>query len=154
MHFSNAALLSGALIDLDGTWLIQLALFFLALFLLRSLIFKPMIRLFEAREIAIDGARKEAKQMEKDAVTKADTFEDEMRAIRVKAQEERDRLRQEGLRLERSILDRVRKDTSRNLEEAEAKLGSERRRVRAEIDETIPSMARQMASRLLGRELS
>jgi F-type H+-transporting ATPase subunit b len=145
---------SGALIDLDGTILVQLAVFFIALVVLRALVFKPMLRVFEAREEAIDGARREARRMEQEARAAGDKFDDEMRSLRSSATAERERLRQEGQRLERTILDKVRQETQRELGDAEAQLQTEARRLRADIDATIPKLAAQIAEKLLGREVA
>ncbi|MEM9189871.1 MAG: ATP synthase F0 subunit B [Myxococcota bacterium] len=150
----NAALLSGSIIDLDGTLFVQLALFTVLFFILKSLVFKPMVKLFEAREEAIEGAREDAKRMEKEAAEKADTFEEEMREVRLKAQAERDKLRVEGARLERAVLDKVREETRQTMAQAEKNLTQEATRVRKEIDATIPKLANEMAGRLLGRELN
>jgi len=76
-----------------------------------------------------------------------------MRKIRLDAGQERDRLRQEGARLERTILDKVRKETQKTLQEAEEKLGTERRRIRGEIDTSVPALSRDIATRILGREV-
>ncbi|MBW2465395.1 MAG: ATP synthase F0 subunit B, partial [Deltaproteobacteria bacterium] len=112
MTFLTSALLSGgSILDLDGTIFVQLAIFFIAFFILRELVFKPMMTLFDAREEAIDGARKEAKAMEQEALDKGVTFDEEMRKVRLEAGEERDKLRGEGQRLEREMLDKVRSET-------------------------------------------
>ena len=77
-----AVLLSGgAVIDLDGSLLIQLAIFFAAFFLLRHLVFRPMTALFDAREAAIDGAKREARSIETDAEDKLKAFESEMKKV-------------------------------------------------------------------------
>jgi F-type H+-transporting ATPase subunit b len=150
----TSVLLSGDnIIDFDGTLVVQLVIFFIAFFVLRSLVFKPMIALLDARETSIEGARQDAKRMQKEASEKAEAFEEEMRKLRTTAQAERDRLRQEGLRLERTVLEKVRQETSKTLSEAEARLESERTRVRTEIQATIPKLASEIASRLLGRDV-
>lgn len=41
-----------------------MGLFFVALLVLHTLIFKPLLKVFEAREEAIDGAKDAAKQFE------------------------------------------------------------------------------------------
>ncbi len=151
---STAILAGGSIIDLDGTLFVHLVIFFLAFFILRSLVFKPMVRLFEAREEAIDGARADARQMEKDAAKKADAFEEEMRKVRLEAGTERDKLRQEGLRLERTILEKVRQETQQSVVDAEKKLADEAARIRREIQTSVPILAREMATKLLGREVS
>ena len=84
-----------------------------------------MVALFEARENAIEGAKLEALRLQDEASAEGEEFEVEMRRIRLQAGEERDRLRAEGKRLERTVLDRVREETDRQLAEADAKLSSE-----------------------------
>jgi F-type H+-transporting ATPase subunit b len=154
MQLLTSVLLSGDnIIDFDGTLVVQLVIFFIAFFILRSLVFKPMIALLDARETSIEGARQEAKRMQKEAAEKGDAFEEEMRKLRVTAQAERDRLRQEGLRLERTVLEKVREETSKNLTDAQVRLDSERTRIRAEVQTNIPKLASEIASRLLGREV-
>lgn len=151
---STAILAEGSIIDFDGTLLVHIVIWFVAFFMLRALVFKPMVALFEAREAAIDGARAEARQMEKDAAKKADAFEEEMRQVRIEAGAERDKLRQEGLRLERTVLEKVQKETQASIASAEKRLEQEAAQIRQEIHATIPGLARQMASKLLGREVS
>ena len=156
MQLLSSAVLAGggSVIDLDGTFLVHIVLFFITLLILRALVFKPMIALFQAREDAIDGARAEAREMQKEATKKADAFEEEMRQVRREAGAERDKLRQEGMRLERAILEKVRKETQASVAAAEEKLGHEAARLRRDIEQSVPLLARDMAKKLLGREVS
>ena len=72
---------------------------------------------------------------------------------RHQAGEERDRLRAEGKRLERTVLDQVHRDTDRQLTEADSKLEAEVAKLRADIERSIPALARQIASKMLNREV-
>jgi len=154
MNLLFTALLSeGSIIDLDGTIWIQLGLFAIAFFVFRPLIFRPMVALFEAREQAIEGAKLEALRLQDEAAAEGEEFEEEMRRLRLEAGEERDRLRAEGKRLERTVLDRVREETDRQLAEAEGRLQRERTKLRSELTEAVPSLAKQIASKVLNREV-
>jgi len=154
MNVLFTALLSeGSIIDLDGTIWIQLGLFAVAFLVFRPLIFRPMIALFEARENAIEGAKLEALRLQDEASAESEEFEVEMRKLRLQAGEERDRLRAEGKRLERTVLDQVHRDTDRQLTEADSKLESEVAKLRADIERSIPALARQIASKMLNREV-
>jgi F-type H+-transporting ATPase subunit b len=154
MNVLFTALLSeGSIIDLDGTIWIQLGLFAVAFFVFKPLIFRPMVALFEARENAIEGAKLEALRLQDEASAESEEFEDEMRRLRLQAGEERDRLRAEGKRLERTVLDRVREETDKQLAEADAKLKTEAAHLRVEIDQSIPLLAKQIASKMLNREV-
>ena len=154
MNVLFTALLSeGSIIDLDGTIWIQLVLFGIAFFLLRPLVFRPMVTLFESRENAIEGSKLEALQLQDEAAAESEEFDEEMRRLRLQAGEERDRLRAEGKRLERAVLDRVREETDRQLAEADKKLASEASKLRADVKTSIPALAQQIASKLLNREV-
>ena len=154
MNVLFTALLSeGSIIDLDGTIWIQLALFGIAFFLLRPLVFRPMIALFEARENAIEGSKLEALRLQDEAAAEGEEFEEEMRRIRLQAGEERDRLRAEGKRLERAVLERVREETDKQLGAADKQLATEASKLRAELTGSVPVLARQIASKLLSREV-
>jgi F-type H+-transporting ATPase subunit b len=154
MNVLFTALLSeGSIIDLDGTIWIQLGLFAVAFFVFRPLIFRPMIALFEAREKAIEGSKLEALRLQDEASAESEEFDAEMRRLRLQAGEERDRLRAEGKRLERTVLDRVREETDKLLADADAKLKTEASKLRTDIDQSIPALAKQIASKMLSREV-
>ena len=154
MNVLFTALLSeGSIIDLDGTIWIQLGVFAVAFILFRPLIFRPMIALFEARENAIEGAKVEALRLQDEAAAESEEFDEEMRRLRLQAGEERDRLRAEGKRLERTVVDRVREETNRQLAEADAKLETEAARLRTDLDQGVPALAQQIASKMLSREV-
>ena len=154
MNVLSTALLSeGSIIDLDGTIWIQLVLFGIAFFLLRPLVFRPMIALFEARENAIEGSKLEALRLQDEAAAESEEFDEEMRRLRLQAGEERDRLRAEGKRLERTVLDRVREETDKQLADADKQLATEAAKLRADIDATVPALATQIATKLLNREV-
>ena len=154
MNVLFTALLSeGSIIDLDGTIWIQLGLFAVAFFVFRPLIFRPMIALFEARENAIEGSKLEALRLQDEASAESEEFDTEMRRLRLQAGEERDRLRAEGKRLERTVLDRVREETEKQLAAADAQLRTEAAKLRAEIDGSVLTLAKQIASKMLNREV-
>jgi F-type H+-transporting ATPase subunit b len=151
--FLSVLLSGGSIIDLDGTLFVQLAMFFVAFALLYGLVFKPMIAVLEAREQAIDGAKNEAKQLEQDVKDKQATFDAELRKVRGNAGEERERLRAEALELERKLLERVRVETTSLMNDAKAQLEVEARSARAELAAGRNDLAREIASKVIGREV-
>jgi F-type H+-transporting ATPase subunit b len=154
MNVLFTALLSeGSIIDLDGTIWLQLGLFTVAFLVFRPLIFRPMVALFEAREQAIEGSKLEALRLQDEASAEGEEFDVQMRRLRLQAGEERDRLRAEGKRLERTVMDRVREETDKQLSEADAKLKAEAAKLRTEIDQSVPALAKQIASKMLNREV-
>jgi F-type H+-transporting ATPase subunit b len=149
-----AALLSGgSIIDLDGTVFVQAAMFFIAFGVLYALVFKPMVAMLEAREEAIDGAKETARRLDVEVKEKQASFEAELRKVRGASGEERDRLRSEGQEIERKLLDRVRTETQGMVTEARLRLDSEAALARQELSTQRPQLAREIANKLLGREV-
>lgn len=149
---TGALLSGGAIIDLDGTIVFQLVTFGLVFLVLRSLVFKPMLALFDAREKAIDGAKLAAKNLETDADTALKSFEAQVKAAKVEAAVERDRLRADGQRLERELVAKARVDADKTLADATATMNGEAEAVRAHMKTSVPQIAAQIAEKLLGRK--
>jgi F-type H+-transporting ATPase subunit b len=151
--FLGVLLQGGSIIDLDGTMFVQLAMFFIAFFVLWLLVFKPMVAVLDARERAIDGAKEDAKHLEHEVKEKQATFESELRKVRGAAGEERERLRAEGLELERKLLDSVRSETTAMVNDAQTQLEVKARAVRGELARSSTELAREIASKVIGREV-
>jgi F-type H+-transporting ATPase subunit b len=152
--FTPVFLSGGAVIDVDGSLLIQLAIFFIAFEMMRRLVFRPMIALFDAREASIDGAKREARRLEGEAEEKLRAFETEMKKVRTEAGAERDVIRQDAARLERELLSKAREDADTMMGEAEAKMEREASKIRADMKASVPVLAGQIATKLLGREVA
>jgi len=151
--FLGALLSGGSIIDLDGTVFVQLAMFFVAFVVLYVLVFKPMVALLDARDLAIEGAKDEAKHLDAEVLEKQASFEAELKRVQGTAGEERERLRAEGQELERKLLETVRVETTQLLNDAKAQLDTESATARSELVAQRPELARIIASRVLGREV-
>jgi F-type H+-transporting ATPase subunit b len=144
---------SGPVLDVDATLFIYLGVFWLLFFALRAAVFKPAMQVFDEREKAIDGAKLEARQLEGEAEGKLASFEQQVSRVRAEASAERDRLRADGVKLERSLTERVRVETEQMVRDSEQKLADESARLRKEIATGAPVLGRQIAEKLLGREV-
>ena len=144
----------GALIDLDGTVVFQLATITALFFVLRGWVFTPMLALFDAREKAIDGAKAAAKSLETDADAALSEFEVKVKAAKVEAAAERDRLRADGARLERELVASARQQSDATLAEASRSMSEQAEAVRAHMSTHVPALAGQIAEKLLGRKAS
>jgi F-type H+-transporting ATPase subunit b len=151
--FLGALLSGGSIIDLDGTVFVQLAMFFVAFVVLYGLVFKPMVALLDARDLAIEGAKDEAKHLDAEVLEKQASFEAQLKRVQGTAGEERERLRAEGQELERKLLETVRVETTQLLNDAKAQLDTESVAARGELVRDRPELARIIASRVLGREV-
>jgi F-type H+-transporting ATPase subunit b len=144
----------GSVIDLDGSIFIQIAIFFVAFFILKSLVFKPTMALFDARSQAIDGAKGEAKRMTEEAAQKREHFEGELRKVSAAANDEREQARNEAQRLARQLTEQARHQAASAQKAATDRLDAEAVQVRQRALADVPGLAREMTSKLLGRRVS
>lgn len=155
MHtLSFGLLLSGALIDLDGTFFLQLAIFGALFGLLYLFLFKPLLAVFDARDQAIDGAKHKARELEASADEKFKKFESEMKKVKLEANAERDRLRKDAVALERELIAKSQVEAEKITQEANELMAREAEIVRASLKSTVPALASDIAEKLLGRRAS
>jgi F-type H+-transporting ATPase subunit b len=156
----NASLLNsglsegGVTVDLDASLIVQIGLFVVLLVFLKPLLFEPMLKLFEEREKRIEGTRREASKEDERSAKALATYE----AILAKAREagaaERDTIRAEGVRKEAELMARVRDVTASTIEQGRAALASDAKRTRGELANEAAVLGNNIASRVLGREVS
>jgi F-type H+-transporting ATPase subunit b len=140
-------------VDVDWSFLVQLALFVGLMLLLKPILFDPMLRLFEEREKRIDGAKLQARKIDEKSATALAKYEGEMAKARAAASADRDKIRAEAQKREQEILASVRAVTSKTLEDGKRAAQAEAEKARTGLKGEAVSMARDLASRVLGREV-
>jgi F-type H+-transporting ATPase subunit b len=146
---------SGApLIDIDLTVFVQFGLFLLLLLVSNKLLFQPYLRLRERRKDGIDGARAEAERMTAQADAKLADYEKQLAAARSRANEEGRKVRSEAAANEKDVTDRARAQAQKAIDEATAKMRQETEAARLQLLPQANTLARQIASKLLGREVA
>jgi F-type H+-transporting ATPase subunit b len=144
----------GVNLDFDLTFVVQMVAFTVLVLILKPLLFDPLMKLFEERERRTEGAKLLARRMDVRAGELLRRYETELEAVRRAAAEEREKLRAEGQRLEAQILAEARAETAKLIEQGKKKLDAERQAVRAELSTKATGLARDIAARILGRELA
>jgi F-type H+-transporting ATPase subunit b len=153
LAFAQLFASADVVVDFDPTFLVQLVLFAAFFLVLKPLLFEPLLRVFEEREKRTDGAKKEAREMDLKAGDIGARYEAELEKVRRAAGLEREKVRQEVARLEAQIMAEARAETTRILDEGKKKIEAEIATLRSDVDQQIPELAGQIASRVLGREV-
>jgi F-type H+-transporting ATPase subunit b len=154
MHDLLLAASDPPLIDLDNTVFVQLAIFVILAFLLNSLLFQPYLKVRAAREEGVGGAEDAAKDMDAKARAKAEEVELAVARARAKGNEERATLRAEALGREREITANAVTTAQAAIESAKKKLDTDAAAARAELEPRAKDIGRQIAAKLLGREVA
>ena len=141
-------------VDFDLSFLAQVLLFAFFVGLLKPLLFDPLMKVFEEREKLTEGAKAEAREMDKEAADLIAQYEVEHEKIVREAQREREALRAETATLEATIMAEARAERARILEAGKARIATEVDALRKELEKQTPALAAEIASRVLGREVS
>ena len=142
------------LIDIDATAFVQFALFLVTMFVANKLLFQPYLALRERRKAGIEGARGEADRMTAEADAKLADYEKQLAVARNRANEEGRKIRGEAVTHEREVTDKARATAQQAIDEAQAKMRSETDAARAQLLPQADAIAKQIASKLLGREVA
>src|SRR6516162_6518867 len=142
------------LIDIDGTVFVQFGLFVILFFVAKYVLFKPYLRLREARKSGIEGARAEAERMTAQADSKLADYEKQLASARNRANDEGRKVRAEAAAHEKTVTDKARGDAQKAIDEATAKMRGEADAARLQLLPQASTLAKQIASKLLGREVA
>lgn len=140
----------GSIIDLDATFFILVAVFFVTLFVLTTMLFNPLFAVLDARRKAVEGAIEESKVLGREADAKKVEFESKVQEVKREAGAEREELRREARRAENEILERGKADASRTVEGARAELKREIAQARGSLDTESQRLGQALADRILG----
>ena len=141
------------LIDIDHTAWIQLVLFILLAFTCSRLLFRPYLRVRDARTAGIEGARDEAGRLSSEADARLTRYQQQVDAARGRAQDERRKMRGEAAERQRQLTDRARGEATTALDEAKDRLGKETDTARAKLMPQGEQLAGEIAEALLGRRV-
>ena len=100
---------TAALIDLDGSFFVQLFMFLLLWGILTPLVFKPYLKVQKSKEDLTTGRKNKAKEIEANAQDLVKKYQQSIKEARAKGQEELARLRNEGLKAKDDILQKEQK---------------------------------------------
>lgn len=154
MHQALVSLAAHPLIDIDWTVLVQFALFLVTFAVANKFLFQPYLRLREARRAGIEGAREQADQMSAQADAKLADYEKQLSQARTRANDEGRKVRLEAAAHEKSVTETSRAESQKALDEATTKVRTETDAARLQLLPQANALARQLASKLLGREVS
>ncbi|MCP4444621.1 MAG: ATP synthase F0 subunit B [Myxococcales bacterium] len=142
------------LIDIDNTAFLQFAIFVVMALASTQLLFKPYLRMREARDEGMDGARDKAKALSAEADAKLADYEQKLASARARAQEERRKIRGEAAEHLQTITEKARGAALEAVQSATQKVETETASARAELLPKADSLAGEMAGKLLGREVA
>jgi F-type H+-transporting ATPase subunit b len=141
------------LIDLDPTVFLQLGLFLLVMFALTRLLWRPYLKVRAERVTRVEGYREEAARLETEAAARLARAESALAEARRVGSGERAVARAEAHAREQTLLAEANSAAQRTLAEARTRLEASLVAERAQLERRAAEMGRQVARRILGREV-
>lgn len=141
-------------IDFDLTFVGQMVVFAALILVLKPLLYDPILGLFAERERRTDGAKAAAREMQEKAGELLRKYEHELEKVQRVAAEERDKMRAETARLEAEQMREARDLAAKIVEEGRSRIEEEIHEIRFDLGRDSERLARDIASRVLGREIA
>lgn len=140
-------------IDIDGTVLVQFAIFVLLYIILRKFLFAPYLRMRAERASHIEGAEKKAHDLEHRREALDAEYQQRMQKARSSAEDERMKMQAEGRARETELLSQARGRAQERISETQKRIAAQVAAAQAELEKQAEPLAHQIAGKLLGREV-
>lgn len=141
------------MISLDYTLLIQIIGFFILLIVLNQFLYKPVQRILKEREEKIEGSMKKAAQTDKEIAEGIIAYERKLKEAAVKGNEERARIRQEGVEKEKAALEAARAEAYKELSIIRNEIEASKKSAIAGLGVEARSLARDIADKVLEKNV-
>jgi len=137
------------MLDIQPIWLLVLALnFFVLLFILNAILFKPLMDVFKKREDSVKGDLDAAKGMADKREEGIARLHRELTEARTKAKETFEAIRSEGVKQQKEVLSAAESEAVATLEKARTEIKAEaekaRQGLRADIDKFSDEIVRKL----------
>ncbi|MCK6510884.1 ATP synthase F0 subunit B [Myxococcota bacterium] len=138
----------------DFTFFIQMAFFFACVWTLTHLMFPPVLAVILERQKKIDHAQRELKERDEEGRQMQRDYQEEIRKVRVQAQDIRNKARNESAQYEREILEKARQEEIKLMQEERAKISARREELQTQFEKDRSALTQEIVARLLGRSAS
>jgi F-type H+-transporting ATPase subunit b len=144
---------SGSIVDFDATLLVQAFVFLLMFLLLRSLLFRPVIRLIERRRKITEGSRNEAQTLEQEAASLVEDVDRQLAEVESSVSKEREKIVEASKRQAGEVLLKAREDSGIVVSQAKEETAAKAEQVRETLRAEIGSLVDIVAAKVLGRSI-
>ena len=140
--------------DLDVTLIAQFVLLAFLLVTLNGILFKPLLAVLDARQHKVIGLKGEIEKLTEASEANIDAYQTRLREARDIAAREREALLSQGRETERKLLADTRADVAATLQTARERTAKAESDARTQLKPEIHDLAKQMVSKVLGREVN
>jgi F-type H+-transporting ATPase subunit b len=143
----------GGLINVDKSLIIQFVNFFILLFILQRLLYKPFLAKMAERTAAIKSSLEEAQAVRAEAARQQEENEARLRTAHAEAAAIREQALREAADESRKHIEAAQAQSRKLVEDTKAQLDAEVRRARDELRREVSDLAVAVAEKLVHRTL-
>ena len=142
------------MISLDWTLGLQFVNFIILLIILNKLLYKPLQKMLAERRETIDGGHDRAKSLQADIDEKMQRYQQQLNEAKAAANEERSQLKKAAGEEEAAMLAEAHGKASARLQAIKSQVASEAADASKTLKSEAETLAGQIATKVLGRELA
>jgi len=140
-------------IDLNITMFIQWAIYIALMVFLHFFLFKPVLRVIDARQAKIEGTMAGAGELEKKAAENRHTYEHRIAAAKERIFSRTATIRESAANEAKEIMAKARDEALAQVEATRERIRHDSEVVRKELRGSIDELAHGIATKILGREI-
>ena len=142
------------MLSINSALFIHLVIFLLVVVLCAPLLIKPTMKLIEERDARITGAREQARSIKEENDSRVRSIEERLSEARKKALLEREKIRSEHVKKADAVVAKAREDATAKIADMKQRIAGERESARKTLVAEAQALSREIASRVLGREVA
>lgn len=142
------------MISVDWTLGLQFLNFIILLLILNKLLYRPLMKIIAERRATIEGSHTKAKELEIEIDEKMRHYQQQLNEAKALANDERIRLKKAAGEEETKILAEAHGKASKQLQAIKQQVADEAVKASETLKNEADSLAGQIATKILGRELA
>lgn len=141
------------MISVNWTLGLQFVNFIILLIILNKILYRPLMSIIAERREAIEGSHERAKSLEADIEEKMQRYQQQLSEAKAVANEERNKLRKTATDEEATLLAEAQSKANSRLQVIKTRVAGEAADASKALRADAKSLAGQIATKILGREL-
>lgn len=137
------------MLEFNNWFFVLMVQFFVLMFILNAILFKPMMELFRQREQTIKGALEEAQLMNEKKEKAIAQMNADLAQAKAQAKQIINTLREEGLAYQREVVSNAEKEAVQMIEKARGEIKAETERIRAQLRQEVEKLSEEIVNKLI-----
>ena len=142
------------MIEINWSMFLQMANFFLLIFILNIVLYKPLLRILDERDKKISETQQKTKDFYEETEKMISAYNEKIQQAKIEAMALKNNAKKEAAEKANIIIEESRKEAERHLLEVKNQITKEIEAARKELEPELDKMAITIAEQVLGRNVA